>query len=210
MFNNTNRHYVDTDRSSTAMEESDIDKDSQFQAHRKFCDSFLFLECYHIVRNNIPCIGKTMCFEKKMGTIMISDMLKIQPTTTQSHHHTPLQPTTTRCHHTQIQYTTTQYHHPQIQYTTTHIITPKYSLQHMPSPPNYSLQIHSAFITHKCSLQLHSTITHKYSTQLHGTITHKYSTQLHSTITHKNSLQLHSAIIIHKCSLQLHNAHTHK
>jgi hypothetical protein len=47
------------------MEETDIDKHFQVQAHRKFYGCFLFLECYHTARNNIPCMGKTMCFEKQ-------------------------------------------------------------------------------------------------------------------------------------------------
>ena len=64
---------------------------------------------------------KKSALKNKMGTIMITDMLKMQPTTTQCHHHTPLQPTTTQCHHhTPLQPTNTQcHHHTPLQPTTT-------------------------------------------------------------------------------------------
>ena len=78
-----------------------------------------------------PSYKKQCSSENKMGSIMLSDMLKLQPTTTQCHHHILLQPTTTQfqhpriqsttteCqHHTPLRLTTTQYHHPQMQPTT--------------------------------------------------------------------------------------------
>jgi hypothetical protein len=56
---------MDTDRSSTAMEETGIDKDFQVQTKRKLYDCFLFSECYYTTRNNITNTRKTLCFQEQ-------------------------------------------------------------------------------------------------------------------------------------------------
>jgi len=187
MFCTTNRHYMNTDRSSTAVAGTDSDKDFQFQAHRKFYGCFLFLECYHTARKNIPFIEKTMCFEKQNGSN--NDIRYFEATV---YNYTVPSPRTFTAYNYTVQTLTNTVHNYTVSSTknTSYnytVPTPTYTAYNYIVPSPHTIKAY----------KLQNSNTHTYSTQLHSIITHKCSLQLHSAINHIYSLQLHSAITTH-------------